>query len=129
MKLSTSQKTAKQWEKHTVHINNSEIGQVAVAWADEQGNKHIGYIDIFDLEIVNNKGKNQSFGSFVEGLVKADDQLFSTVSDLLIANTRLETQITEQTSKIDELKAMVRKYELRLTELWNDIYPDRPFGL
>jgi len=70
MNTNVTQKTARQWSAALSKTNEAKPGMIAIAYADEQGNKHTGYIDLMEIEVDFN-GKSQTIGNVLGGLAKA----------------------------------------------------------
>lgn len=128
METKMTEQTAKAWSKGTSRINEARAGEIAVAWADEQGNKHVGYVDLFKLKVTQN-GRDWGFGDFLESLVKADKDIYEYLGNQQNEITLLRHEITLAESKFAEQTELLNKSLQKLNELWAWVFPDQPIGL
>lgn len=123
-----TQKSARQWSSALSKVNEAKPGMIAIAYADEQGNKHTGYIDLMEIEIEFN-GKSQAIGQLLGGLAKAITNNQDTIGRLLTENLALQQQVaiceSNNASMLAEQQTLKKKY----AEIWAWLFPDRPFGL
>lgn len=128
MNTNVTQKSARQWSAALSKTNEAKPGMIAIAYADEQGNKHTGYIDLMEIEVDFN-GKSQAIGQLLGGLAKAISNNQETIGRLLTENLALQQQVatceSNNASMLAEQQALKKKY----AEIWAWLFPDRPFGL
>ena len=104
MNISTEQKTAKQWAKALVKLNSAEPGTVQICYQDGDGNKQVGFLDIFDLEIVDGERK-MTFGAFLS-LVKAQGlESAETLANALKTIAEMKSEIASLKSSVEEIRA------------------------
>jgi hypothetical protein len=109
MITSVKQHTAKEWSKALVKLNASQPGQVQITYQDEQGNKQVGYIDLFELEIVDG---NKS--------VKLGDMLISLQTSI---NTAIANEKTLKAEN-QALREHNEKLDKNIDKLWERVFPD-----
>jgi len=68
MKLGTKQENAKAWNRSLTKLNEAQPGQIQITYENEQGQKQVGYLDLFDLKIVVDN-KTTSLGVFMTDLI------------------------------------------------------------
>jgi len=128
MNTNVTQKTARQWSAALSKTNEAKPGMIAIAYADEQGNKHTGYIDLMEIEVDFN-GKSQTIGNVLGGLAKAITDCQNTIGRLLMENTALQQQVATCESRNAEMLAEQQALKKKYGEVWAWLFPDTPFGL
>jgi len=113
MKVSTEQRNAKAWSQALVRLNAAEAGQIQITYQDENGNKQVGYTDLFNISIVVDK-KVQTLGEWLTVLATIIDR----------HGTRLATKDIE----IEELKQRIKGFENAVAEI-KAKFPDTVWGL
>ena len=106
MEICSTQKTAKQWAKALVKLNSAEPGTVQICYQDEEGNKQVGFIDLFKMEIALD-GAKMAFGAFLsnmdENIRKNTETLATALADA--ENTRSE--LNQAKKDIEEIKSCI----------------------
>ena len=106
MKISTEQKSAKQWAKALVKLNSAEPGTVQICYQDEQGNKQVGYCDLFDLEIVLGP-KKMTFGAFLSAIEELGKENAKTLATALQDIETLKTDLENAKKEIADIKSCI----------------------
>lgn len=123
MKTNMKQLRIEEWQKVLRRIHDSEPGQIQIAYADENGNKRIGYIDLFDIEI-EHEGNKTTVGGLFHDLFTAQaglaNELAKTNDDL--ATTR--EQVANLAQAVLLLKSNFDRLSAELESVKIDIYPD-----
>lgn len=109
MKVATEQKNAKSWANALVKLNAATPGQIQITYQDENGNKAVGYTDLFDISIVVDK-QTYSFGEWLKILATIVDRHGSRLAAkdteilaLQAKNQELEKAIAEIKSKFPDV--------------------------
>jgi hypothetical protein len=84
MKTAIMQMTAKSWGKTLEKLNEAQPGEVCICYQDEQGNKRVGYTDLFQMQIEVD-GKPMKFGSLLEAYYKDIATKDRTIAELKLA--------------------------------------------
>jgi hypothetical protein len=106
MITSVKQNTAKEWSKALIKLNASQPGQVQIAYQDEQGNKQVGYVDLFELEIVDGD-KSVKLGDMLISLQTSINTAVANEKTLKAENQALREHNTKLDGEIGELMAHV----------------------
>jgi hypothetical protein len=120
-KTKMTQQTAQNWYHGVAKINSSKPGQIAIAYADEQGNKHVGYMDLFDIKMEHHD-QTLTIGEWFTTLEK---QYADAQKRLLIA---LENESAIKVLYEQQI-ALTNVLQEKLNEVWDTVFPDLPFGL
>ena len=128
MNIKQEQMNATTWARLTNKINEAQPGQIAITYADPNGNKATGYIDLFDI-IVQSNGQSKPFGDYLIGLERAVKDCQETIGRLLVENLALQQQVAKCESNNAEMLAEQRLLKQKYAEVWAWLFPDRPFGL
>lgn len=107
MNISTEQKSAKQWAKALVKLNSAEPGTVQICYQDEEGNKQVGFCDLFKMEIVLSNGAKMPFGAFLSALLERGNTNAETLSTALKSIESLQKELETAKKKIEEIEACI----------------------
>ena len=109
MITSVKQNTAKDWSKALEKLNSARPGQIQITYQDEQGNKQVGFIDLFELELTDGAKA-----------VKLGDMLISL-------QVSIDTAIKNENTLIVQNQALKQKNDMldrQIGELWEQVFPD-----
>ena len=101
MKISATQKHAKEWVENLNKLNSADIGQIAITYTNELGKKAVGYLDPLDLEL------------------QVDDKTF-TLGELLEAQVNLVAKLQEQTKQLEKFKGKMDKFLKKIGGAFNE---------
>jgi hypothetical protein len=101
MKVSATQRNAKEWVDKLNKLNSAEVGQIAITYTNELGKKAIGYLDPLDLEL------------------QVDDKKF-TLGELLELQVNLVNKLQEQTQKLETFKGKVDLFLKQIGGAFNE---------
>ena len=107
MNISTEQKTAKQWAKALVKLNSAEPGTVQICYQDEEGNKQVGFCDLFKIEIALDNGAKMPFGAFLSALLVKGNANADTLSSALKSIENLQKELATANKKIEEIQSCI----------------------
>jgi hypothetical protein len=128
MNVKQTQLRAHTFARITNKINEAQPGQIAISYADENGNKATGYIDLFDI-IVSHDGKDETFGAFLVQVKKDIASNQETIGRLLVENLALQQQVAQCEARNAEMLSEQKLLKQKYAEVWAWLFPDRPFGL
>jgi len=90
MKVSATQRNAKEWVDKLNKLNSAEVGQIAITYTNDLGKKAIGYLDPLDLELQVGEKK-------------------VTLGELLESQVNFVAKLQEQTKQLEQFKAKLDK--------------------
>ena len=90
MKVSATQRNAKEWVDKLNKLNSAEVGQIAITYTNDLGKKAIGYLDPLDLELQVGEKK-------------------VTLGELLESQVNFVAKLQEKTKQLERFKVKLDK--------------------
>lgn len=107
MKVNTKQKSAVAWNNVLKKINESQEGQIAITYKDNDGKKQVGYMALTDIEL-DLGDKKITLGNLLAVLI-------STTNSITTENKRLDSMVKANSEQIKAIQELLAKYLPNIT--------------